>query len=227
MNTPWSELYKELEEHEAENPKEKVRKDPYNPKSKLISKAEKIYWKARMKHWELIEERRKYKTYEAIVYKQRKQKGSKAQKIYNSKAKYTFMQYNWVINRWAREMLGVSQEELDLLLYVYPVGFFAKQDLQMLWEAMGHPGTVYYKLRKFRDNKMVETWRKRHKDEEGVWVPTLYCLTNYTQIILTRMHKMALGEERIPEGWNNPLFHGKDNKFKAIFKRMNKRVENE
>lgn len=228
MSTPWSELYAELEKHEEENPKEKVRRDPYDPDSKLISKAEKAYYKARMKNWENIEERREYKTYQVIVYKQRRKKGQSPRKTYNATAPYTFLQYNWAIYAWAREKYNLSQDDLDLVLYLYPIGFYSKEDVSLMLEAMGRSTKgIASKITQLKKKKIIKVWQKATKDEDGAHVPTLYCLTSPYKQMCSRMHNIALGEEPMPNSYNNPLFKGKTGKFYKLFERMNERLSEE
>jgi len=114
------------------------------------------------------------------------------QMIYNNTTKYTFLQYTRIIMRWGQLELGYKKLDLELLLFIYPLGIFSRNDFRDQCRMVGY---VYLnKWKKYiREGTIVE-WRKKRPNQRA-----LYTLSESTKRIISKMHKMYVGEIDISE----------------------------
>lgn len=139
---------------------------------------------------------------------------------YRSKRDYDFLQYIRIVFKWATENYDLTRPELELLLYLYPMGTFTKYEFFQFTKTV----SMYQNrlLDKFIDNGYIHIWRTKKGNESR-----LYALTNKAKTLCSRMHKFCTGEINMPESprFNN-LAKNDDKRINGyymdIIKKMNK-----
>jgi len=107
---------------------------------------------------------------------------------------YDFLQYMRIVRRWARTSGDILPNDLDMLLYVYPKGFFTKRQFYDYHRIIGiYQDITFTRMRKEGWITLWRTYRGGKKKEAA-----LYTVTNKGKQLCNKMHKMCLGEIEIP-----------------------------
>lgn len=230
--TDWSKLLNSIEKAEklAESKGEEFEPkiDPEDPDSRTYIEAEKAYLKARMEVFAHLEERRYGgKAFSRVIFKQRKEKGHNhipQDTTYQSTMPYIFLQHIGAIHKWARETYDLSSGEVDLMLYLYPIGIWNSREQYMLFEAFGSApdqgNQLSYRLRK---KGHIIPWDKSPNVAGMSKVTKYWTLSRQMEQMCSRMHSMCLMQQEIPETHNNKLIK-KDKYWKPTFEAINKQV---
>jgi len=145
------------------------------------------------------------------------------EKVRASKIEYTFLQFHHAILKWATESHNLTQREVSVLLYLYPlITFTSKQLKECLRELDSYDTHI---RAKFRRDGWLNVWSK-----DGATV--IYVLSNKANTLCARMHRMFMLEEQIPTSARRNVVvrkeHKKGNKLMDLFKKFNQKVkENE
>lgn len=117
---------------------------------------------------------------------------SKPKTSYNTNRDYDFLQYIRIIFKWAIANHDLKRPELELLLYLYPMGTFSKNEFSVFHKTMG----IYQQktFQKMIQNGWIVMWRPKKGRQNA-----LFTLTNKSKILCSRIHKMCVGEIPIPE----------------------------
>lgn len=140
---------------------------------------------------------------------------------YRQNIQYDFLQYIRIVYKWATANHNVTRGELELMLYLNPIGLFGKNDFAFFYRTV----SLYQKkgLQNMIDKGWIVQWRENKKRERA-----LYTLSTKGKTLCSRVHKMCVGEEPIPESNNNALVTDKKtaiNKFYMdVVKNMNKKL---
>jgi len=128
---------------------------------------------------------------------------------YNSRIKYGFLQYVRIILRWATANYDLTRPEVEMLLYLYPVGLFTQKKFSDYQSTI----SIYHikTLTKFLEDGWIKKYRDKTKDHNA-----LFTLTDKAKKMCNRMHNFALGEEDIPVGRSNKLSDTKREDAKRI-----------
>tara|TARA_R110002167_G_scaffold331706_1_gene538377 strand:+ start:20228 stop:20785 length:558 start_codon:yes stop_codon:yes gene_type:complete len=151
----------------------------------------------------------------------KKQKELK-RKVRVSRVEYTFLQYGHLIRKWATANHDITLSNLDVLIYVSPLGVFTNQqfrdcqnDLSMSDDGM---------LRRLEKKGWIVRWSKVGKIHYNV-------LSTKGNNLIRRMHRMYMLEEVVPMSTRkNRIANKKDRKSKKLmelFTEFNKKVRDE
>lgn len=141
--------------------------------------------------------------------------------IFTKRESYSFLQYLRIVMHWAKKSSGLSRPHIELLLYLQPLGIFQKGDFSFFAKVI----QVYQHrlFQTFIDEGLIKKWRSAKSNKRQ---SALYCLTPKADTLCTRIHKMCIGEEQIPESANNPFNKSQrpiDKYYMDIIKKMNEK----
>ena len=114
--------------------------------------------------------------------------------IFTKRETFSFLQYLRPVLHWAKISSGLSRPRVELLLYLQPLGIFKKGDFTFFCSIVQIYQTSLFKM--FLAEGWVQEWRPA---KHGKKQAALYKLTPKADKLCTRIHKMCLGEEKIPE----------------------------
>ena len=98
-----------------------------------------------------------------------------------------------IIRKWASKVCDLKEADLELLFYLDAIDFFTKQDFKK--------GTHSYSWDNRRWNRLLKegwivVWRKRNRTTQKYHI---YKLSFKGKQLLSRIYRIMLGEEDIPE----------------------------
>ena len=125
------------------------------------------------------------------------------------------LKYYRITRKWACKQNGLSDSELELIIYLDSIGLFTIKDYQ--------DGAYIYKWDKKRWQRLkqqgwIEVWRNGNRKTGG---HNIYKTTFKTKILVTRIYKILLGEEDIPYKSSNVFYKNKSYTDKV----MNKAID--
>lgn len=151
----------------------------------------------------------------------RKGQRDKTIKVRNLERTHNFLKYWRVVRYWALRKYGISQEELEILLYLYDENIFTRD---VFTEFSGLLTWDKQHLSKMIDKGWVVVWRLPDGRNSR---KKLYALSAKAKQICSLVYRKLLQEEHIPEnGRYNPIFTGDaymDKVYRRAIKLMNKR----
>lgn len=147
--------------------------------------------------------------------KERKEAGTRD--FTRSSREFDFLRDVRIVFKWARLFSGLPRPDLETLLYLYPQGAFTKNKFY-----------DYRKIVAVNQGKAVkkfleEGWMELSVGNEGER-HTEYVLSQSAKILCSRMHKMLLGLEKIPEQLFETSEKRIDEYYDKLVKRANKEV---
>ncbi len=97
-----------------------------------------------------------------------------------------------IIRKWASKTNGLTDAELELLIYLDCVNLFTIKDFKL--------GTYSYswdnrRWSKLLQNKWIQVWRHRNRTTQKY---NIYKVSFKTKILIQRIYRIMLGEEDIP-----------------------------
>ena len=97
-----------------------------------------------------------------------------------------------IIRKWACKNNGLTDAELELLIYLDCIGLFTKHDFEI--------GTYSYswnnrRWAKLKQNDWIIVWRHRNRTTQKY---NIYKVSFKGQQLISRMYRIMLGEEDIP-----------------------------
>ena len=141
--------------------------------------------------------------------------------IFTKRESFSFLQYLRIVMHWAKRNSGLTRPHIELLLYLHPLGIFTKNDFAFFCRVI-----QVYQIKLFKTflaEGWIKEWRSAKPNKKQ---SALYCLTPKGETLCTRIHKMCLGEEPIPEGESNNISQSSrpiDKYYMDIIKKMNKK----
>jgi hypothetical protein len=152
----------------------------------------------------------------------RRGNSNKVPDVFVKRDGFQFLQYIRVIMYWAKKHSGLSHPQLEMVLYLEPLGPFRKQDFTFFSKVIGMYNNMEFRL--LEEAGYITLWRpaKRHQKQSA-----LYVVSNKGVKLCKRMHRMCLGEEEIPETKANPIVTSethRDRFYLDIIKVMNKKA---
>jgi len=142
---------------------------------------------------------------------------------HRSVREYDFLQYLRPVMRWGVYQSGLTRSLLEMILYLYPMGLFTKNDYFKFHRTISMYGN--YDFKELMEKNFIVLWRPRKGNKKA-----LYTLSNKAKQICARMHKFLTGEEKMPEtAVSNPIAKDKGIKtnkyYMDIIKKMNKEAK--
>lgn len=133
---------------------------------------------------------------------------------------YNFLKYLRVVQYYIKRKYDLSAMELDMLLYLYDMPYFRKEDFNY------YGNTMSWDKKRFFDmvNKgLIKEWRP---GGEKYGRAKLWELSHKSKTICSLTYKKLLGEEPISEEpRSNPIFKKQsytDKIYKKVIEKMNK-----
>ncbi len=114
---------------------------------------------------------------------------TKQKKVRVSRADYTFLQYSYIINKWALGNHDLTSMELNMLLYVYPIIVLTRAQFLDMQKELSATNTAMFKS--LVDRGWFLLWSKKSRK-------SYYVLSHKGNQLVSRMHRMYMLEERIP-----------------------------
>lgn len=105
---------------------------------------------------------------------------------------YDFLKYTRIVFKWATVNYEISRPHLELLLYLYGEGLFTKYEYNDAHRIIGMKEA--YSFKKFTDEGWIVVFQERKGKSKR-----LYSLSDKGKKMCNRMHRIMIGEEKIPE----------------------------
>lgn len=138
---------------------------------------------------------------------------------------YNFLKWWRVVRYWAKRKYGISNEDLEVLLYLYDEGVFTRKEFKKFEGILSWDRN---RLNELMDRGYIVLWRD-HKGYKKYG--KRYTLSAHAKMIVNTTYKKLTQEEHIPENhYNNPIFKGDgymDKKYRSIIKLMNSKRDAE
>ena len=117
-----------------------------------------------------------------------------------------------IIRKWACKNNGLTDAELELLIYLDSIEYFTKKDFIK--------GTYSYSWNNRRWNKLknkdwIVVWRNRNRTTQKY---NIYKVSFKGKQLITRVYKVMLGEEDINTGRRNKIINGETYTDKVMTK---------
>ena len=166
---------------------------------------DKLYSKTTKQAFKKKNAKRRKEPYEdEVIYKARSPRRKKPD-TFQSNVEYDFLQYARLVFRWGRKNTGLSTPNIELLLYLYPIGLFNKREFFLYCKCVTlYPQKIYKDLLK---DGWIKEWRKPRNGNVS-----LYSLTDKAIKICDKMHRMCNGDIDIPENKSNEMVNSKQMK---------------
>lgn len=157
---------------------------------------------------------------EVVVYKPKRDDGKKIRKQAKLR-EHNFLKYWRIVRYWAKRKYDITQEDLEILLYLYDMDLFTREQFRKFEGILSWDRNRFNYL---RDKGYIVVWRdkKHHRQAK------LYTLSVSAKRICATLYKKLLQEEHIPEnGQNNPIFKGEGNYMDKVYRRAIQRMNME
>lgn len=169
---------------------------------------------------------KKGSSYEVIMERRGGQKRIKPLRYQARHRKNTFLKYWRIVRYWAKRKYDISQEELEVLLYLYDEELFSMKQFKQFEGLLTWDKT---RFKHFRDKGWIVVWRE-HKGYKQR--SKLYTLSVGAKRMCNEVYKKLTQEEPIPTTHqNNPIFKGdnyQDKMYRKLIMIMNaKKAEEE
>ncbi|NRA77252.1 MAG: winged helix-turn-helix transcriptional regulator [Pseudoalteromonas sp.] len=153
-------------------------------------------------------------------YNQTKTRIKKPKPRFRSSRDYDFLQYVRIVMKWAMKNYDLSRPDIELILYLYPMGAFSIREFNRFHKTMR---MYHFKtLDRFIEDGWIVMWRPKKGKESA-----LYTLTNKAKTMCSKMHKYCTGELSIPTNPRVNVLAGNtgvrmDGYYMEIIKKMNR-----
>lgn len=133
---------------------------------------------------------------------------------------YNFLKYWRVVRYYIKTKYEISLMELDMLLYLYDMPYFKKEDFNYYGSTMSWDKNRFYEM---KSKGLIAEWRP---GGEKLGRSKLFVLTHKAKTICSLTYKKLMSEEPISEDpRSNPLFKSKnysDKIYSKVIKKMNR-----
>ena len=130
---------------------------------------------------------------------------------------HNFLKYWRVVRYWAKRKYDITQEDLEILLYLYDEDLFTRNQFRKF------EGILSWDRSRFNDLQSkgyIVIWREKKHHRQA----KLYTLSVKAKRICATLYKKLLQEEPIPENHqNNPIFKG-DNYMDKVYRKAIQRM---
>jgi hypothetical protein len=132
---------------------------------------------------------------------------------------YNFLKYLRVVRYYIKSKYEISLAELDMLLYLYDLPYFRKEEFNYYGSTMSWDKHRFYEM---KDKGLIKEWRPGGERNARA---KLYELSHKAKIICSLTYKKLMAEEPISEDpRSNPLFKSDaymDKIYRNVIKKMN------
>ncbi len=133
---------------------------------------------------------------------------------------YNFLKYYRVVRYYIKKKYDITLMELDMILYLYDMPFFRKEDFNYYGNTMSWDKKRFYEMIK---KGLIKEWRP---GKEQYAKAKMYELSHKAKSICSLTYKKLLQEETISEKTvSNPIFKKKtymDKVYKNVIEKMNR-----
>lgn len=127
---------------------------------------------------------------------------------------YTFLKYWRIVRYYIRRKYDISLMELDMMLYLYDLPYFRKEEFNYYGSTMSWDKHRFYEMKK---KGFIAEWRP---GGESLGRAKLFVLTHAAKRICSLTYKKLMMEEPISEDpRSNPLYKG-DNYTDKVYRRV-------
>lgn len=149
-----------------------------------------------------------------------KRKPAKALRTQPRRREHNFLKYLRVVQYFIKRKYDINQAELDMLLYLYDVPYFRRDDFDFYGKTLSWDAHRFYDM---VHKGLIKEWREGGvKDGRA----KLWELSYKSKKICSLTYKKLLGEESISESAReNPIFKKEkytDKVYKMVIEKMNK-----
>jgi hypothetical protein len=128
--------------------------------------------------------------------------------------KHDFLKHWRVVRYLIKKQYGLSQQDLELLLFLHSEGRFTNDDFHWYDTIVSWDPKKFVRLKK-------EGWIKQWRTNSGR-SKAIYELTHKGKIAMGRVYRLLLEEERFPESTRNPVSKPKRSSEYRYFNAMKK-----
>ena len=133
---------------------------------------------------------------------------------------YNFLKYYRVVRYYIKKKYEITLMELDMILYLYDMPFFRKEDFNYYGNTMSWDKKRFYEMIK---KGLIKEWRP---GKEQYAKAKMYELSHKAKSICSLTYKKLLQEETISENAvSNPIFKKEtymDKIYKNVIEKMNR-----
>lgn len=133
---------------------------------------------------------------------------------------YNFLKYYRVVRYYIKKKYDITLMELDMILYLYDMPFFRKEDFNYYGNTMSWDKKRFYDMIK---KGLIKEWRP---GKEQYAKAKMFELSHKAKSICSLTYKKLLQEETISENAvSNPIFKKEsymDKVYKNVIEKMNK-----
>ena len=145
----------------------------------------------------------------------------KKDRVQPRERKFNFLKYLRVVRYYVKRKYDISSSELDMLLFLYDVPFFKKEEFKYYENSMSWDKK---RFKSMMDKGLIKEWRT---DSGRYARGKLYELTHLGKSICSITYKKLTQEELISENPRlNPIFKKEtytDKVYRSIIEKMNAR----
>jgi hypothetical protein len=125
-----------------------------------------------------------------------------------------FLKYYRLVRKWAAKTNGITESDLELLIYLDALERFTINDFK--------EGTYIYtwdkhRWSRFKKNGWVVVWRSADRKSGK---HNIYAVSLKTKMLITRIYKILLGKEDLPTSRVNVFYENKTYTDKVMNKAM-------
>ena len=128
---------------------------------------------------------------------------------------HEFLKHWRVVRYLIKKQYDLSQQDLEMLLFLYSEGRFTKDDFSFYEGIMSWDSQRFARL---KNDGWINQWRKNYGNKRAI-----YCLSHRGKTVMARVYRLLLGEEKFPESARNPL-HDKTIGFEARYLQTMKKI---
>tara|TARA_R110000796_G_scaffold39772_1_gene98985 strand:- start:544 stop:954 length:411 start_codon:yes stop_codon:yes gene_type:complete len=131
--------------------------------------------------------------------------------------KHDFLKHWRVVRYLIKKKYDLSQQDLELLLFLYSEGRFTKDDFDWYSTIVSWDVRRFIKLKK---EGWVKQWRTNRGNRRAI-----YELTHKGKTAMARVYRLLLGEEKFPESTRNPIYNperSSEYKYLNAMKKINR-----
>lgn len=135
----------------------------------------------------------------------------------------SFLQYLRPVMHWASKNTGLSNAEVELLLYMDPLGIFKQRDFNVLARTVNVQTNKLFA--RMRDEGWLNQWRAAKPSQKQA---ALWQLSSKSTHLVSRIYRMLLGQETIPDSSANVVkTSGKpiDEYWMHLARKMNRSIK--
>ena len=133
---------------------------------------------------------------------------------------YNFLKYYRVVRYYIKKKYDITLMELDMILYLYDMPFFRKEDFNYYGNTMSWDKKRFYEMIK---KGLIKEWRP---GKEQYAKAKMFELSHKAKSICSLTYKKLLQEETISENAvSNPIFKKEtymDKVYKNVIEKMNR-----